>query len=246
MAGLRPGPPRPAFYALRAGSWRDYLTLLHPPYTAWHLSYVVMGAALAPIVRPDRLLLTLLAFALAVGVGAHALDEINGRPLKTEIPLGVLIALAAISLSGAGLIGLYGLLTVSWTLGLFIVIGIFLVTAYNLELWDRRFHSDWWFAAAWGVFPVATSYWAMTISLRPEAILLCAFAFAMSLAQRKLSTPVRLLRRKARRVVGSAEMADGTTMVLNAHVLTTIPEQALFALTAANVLLALAFLARHV
>ena len=40
--------PRPSFYALRPGGWRDYITLLHPPYTLWHLSYVAVGAALAP------------------------------------------------------------------------------------------------------------------------------------------------------------------------------------------------------
>ena len=39
---------RPAFYALRPGGWRDLITLLHPPYTAWHLSYVAFGAAAAP------------------------------------------------------------------------------------------------------------------------------------------------------------------------------------------------------
>lgn len=71
------GEKRPAFYALRQGAWRDYLTLLHPPYTLWHLSYVVMGAAAAPVLRLDRLGLAALAFFLAVGLGAHALDELN-------------------------------------------------------------------------------------------------------------------------------------------------------------------------
>ncbi len=41
----------PAFYALAPGGWRDYWTLLHPPYTVWHLSYVVIGASLAPEVN---------------------------------------------------------------------------------------------------------------------------------------------------------------------------------------------------
>ena len=45
------GPERPAFYALAPGGWRDWWTLLHPPYTAWHLSYVVIGASLAPDVN---------------------------------------------------------------------------------------------------------------------------------------------------------------------------------------------------
>jgi hypothetical protein len=72
---------RPAFYALAPGGWRDYLTLLHPPYTAWHLSYVAIGATLAPHFHADRLGAAAAAFFLGLGVGAHALDEWQGRPL---------------------------------------------------------------------------------------------------------------------------------------------------------------------
>ena len=46
---------RPAWYALARGGWRDYVTLLHPPYTAWHLAYVVIGGCLARAVAWDRL-----------------------------------------------------------------------------------------------------------------------------------------------------------------------------------------------
>ena len=81
-----PRAARPAFYALDPGGWRDYVTLLHLPYTAWHLSYVVVGGCLAASVAWGRLGLTVLAFALAMGVGAHALDELHGRPLGTRIP----------------------------------------------------------------------------------------------------------------------------------------------------------------
>ena len=87
---------RPAFYALRSGGWRDYVTLLHPPYTLWHLSYVALGAALAPHMKWGLLGWTALAFLLAMGVGAHALDELKGRPLRTRIPDRVLVALAAV------------------------------------------------------------------------------------------------------------------------------------------------------
>jgi len=72
--------PRPAFYALSPGGWRDYVTLLHPPYTLWHLSYVAIGAGLAPHLEARRLLVALAAFFLAVGIGAHALDELKGLP----------------------------------------------------------------------------------------------------------------------------------------------------------------------
>ena len=91
--------PRPAFYALSSGGWRDYVTLLHPPYTAWHLSYVVIGAALAPAFEVSTLAPLLVAFFLALGVGAHALDELNGRPLRTGIPSPVLAVLAAGSIA---------------------------------------------------------------------------------------------------------------------------------------------------
>ena len=76
----------PAFYA-RTGTWgRDLATLLHVPYTLWHLSYVAIGASLAAAVDWQRLGGTIVAFALGLGIGAHALDERHDRPLGTERP----------------------------------------------------------------------------------------------------------------------------------------------------------------
>ena len=97
---------KPAFYALEGGGWRDYVTLLHLPYTAWHLSYVVVGGCLAAEVAWGRLGLTVLAFFLAMGIGAHALDELAGRPLGTAIPSSVLVVLALISIVAACAIGM--------------------------------------------------------------------------------------------------------------------------------------------
>src|SRR5437879_13329318 len=59
----------PAYYATQARGWRrDIWALLHPPYTAWHLSYVLIGAGLAARIDVTRLFATLLALLLAVGV----------------------------------------------------------------------------------------------------------------------------------------------------------------------------------
>src|SRR3981081_2597278 len=91
---------RPAFYALRSGGWRDLVTLLHPPYTAWHLSYVALGAAAAPHIYAERLRGALGAFFLAVGISAHALDELHGRPLETKLKRSTLIGLAIASFAG--------------------------------------------------------------------------------------------------------------------------------------------------
>ncbi len=186
---------RPAFYALRPGGWRDYVTLLHPPYTAWHLSYVAVGAALAPRFHLDRMLWALAAFALAMGVAAHALDELNGRPLRTQIPGRTLWALAAVSLGGALAIGVGA--AIAWGYGLlaFVACGAFLVPAYNLELFGGRFHTDWWFAIAWGGLAALAGFFVEAQSIRLEGLLAAGYATALSLAQRRLSTPVRHARR---------------------------------------------------
>src|SRR5438876_8549698 len=161
---------RPAFYALKRGGWRDYITLLHPPYTLWHLSYVVLGAALAPTVRYDRLAATLLAFFLAVGVAAHALDELNGRPLQTRIPRFALAALGIGGLAGAILIGIAGAVLASPWLLVFVAFGAVIAPAYNLEWFRGRFHSDFWFAIACGVFPLLTACYARAGRLGPSAV----------------------------------------------------------------------------
>src|SRR2546421_12406758 len=196
---------RPAFYALAPGGWRDYVTLIHLPYTAWHLSYVVIGACLAPHVPGWRLVLTVVAFFLGLGIGAHALDELNGRPLRTRIPDRVLVVLAVASLAGAVAIGIVGALTRDPWIFAFVGAGAFAAVAYNLELFGGRFHGDAWFALFWGSFPVLTGYFAVAGTIRIEAVAACVVSFAPSPAQRRLSTPVRDVRRRVPRVQGRIE-----------------------------------------
>ena len=186
---------RPAFYALESGGWRDYVTLLHLPYTAWHVAYVAIGAALAPELHTNRLLAALAAFLLALGIGAHALDELHGRPLRTEIPAAVLWTLAIVSVGGAVAIGVVAALAWTAWLLLFVAAGGFLVFAYNLELFGGIFHTDLWFALAWGAFPLLTGYFVVAETLTLEALLAATFAVAASLSQRVLSTQVRAARR---------------------------------------------------
>jgi len=232
-----PGTLRPAFYAARSGGWRDWWTLLHPPYTAWHLSYVVIGACLAPVVRVDRLVATVLAFLLAVGVAAHALDELNGRPLHTKIPSRWLVAAAVLGIGGAVAIGGFGVSRVGWTIVPFIVVGPVLVIAYNTDV--GAVHKDIVFAAAWGAFPVLTAYVAETGTLRWTAVAAAAGAFALSNAQRTLSTPARLLRRRTADVGGRLTLTDGSERPLDRATLLAPLERALHALSASVVLLAI-------
>jgi hypothetical protein len=234
---------RPAFYALRRGGWRDYVTLLHAPYTAWHLSYVVVGGCLVAEVSWSRLGLTVLAFFLAMGIGAHALDELAGRPLQTAIPGSVLAALAVVSVVAACAIGLAVAVSFSlWILPL-IAIGAFLVPAYNLELFGGRFHSNVWFALAWGAFPVVTGAVAVAGTVRAATVIAAVWATVLSLAQRRLSTPVRRNRREVVSATGELELAGGAREPITQEALVEAPEAALKLLAAATILIAAALVA---
>jgi len=215
--------PRPTFYALASGGWRDYVTVLHLPYTVWNLAYVALGAAIAPHFVTSRMVWTMAAFALGLGVSAHALDELNGRPLATSIPSGVLVTLGVGALAGACAIGVWAALDWSHWLFALIAAGAFIVPAYNLEWFGGRFHGSWWLALAWGGLPILSAYLAQTGTLRAPAVLAAGYGCAMILVQRSLSTPVR----EARRRRGSLEGVEPM-------------ERALRILPVANVLLAAA------
>jgi hypothetical protein len=207
---------RPAFYALAPGGWRDYVTLLHPPYTAWHLSYVVLGAALAPHWRPGILGLALAAFFLGMGVGAHALDELQGRPLQTRIGRRMLLLLASVSLLGAAAIGVGVALHTSLWLLVFVGVGTFVAVAYNLELFSGRFHGTLWFVLGWGALPVLATYCACAETLRGEAVAAAVFAAIVSWTQRLLSTPVRIQRRQEGALQPDGQRAELALRLLSA------------------------------
>jgi len=233
---------RPAFYALAPGRWRDLVTLLHPPYTAWHLSYVAIGACLAPTFYAGRLAAAAAAFFLALGISAHALDELNGRPLQTRIPRNVLIGLTVVPLLGAVAIGIAGALAFDGWLLVFVAVGAALVPVYNLELFGGAIHNGWGFALAWGAFPLLTGYFACAGTISWEALLAAAYATLMSYVQRVLSTPVRNLRRRVAHVEGTIELRDGRSEAVTRETLTAAPERALQVLAAANVALAASLL----
>ena len=235
-----PPDQRAAYYAARPGGWRDWWTLLHPPYTAWHLAYVVIGACLAPVVNATRLIGTLLAFFFAVGLAAHALDELHGRPLRTRIPSIVLVVVAGVGLAGSIALGIVGIAQVGWVLVPFLVVGPVLVVAYNFELFGGIIHNVVGFAASWGAFPVLTAYVAQTGRLAVAPLIAAIGAAVLSAAQRALSTPARLLRRQSADVVGTITLTDGGTIPVDRTVLLAPLEQALRAMSWAVVMLAAA------
>lgn len=235
-----------AFYARRGGRLADWWTLLHPPYTAWHVSYVVIGAALAPRLSWAMLGATVLAFFLAVGVCAHALDELHGRPLGTAISDAALRSISAVSLLAAVLIGVLAVPHAGPLLVPAIAVGIVLVLGYNLELFGGRLHTDLGFALAWGGFPVAVGFLAQRPPLLHLATLAAALAVLaavlLSLAQRRLSTPARLIRRRLGDITATAIRKDGTAVPVGRQELLAPLEGALRAMALAVPLIAAALL----
>jgi hypothetical protein len=223
---------------LSPGGWRDYWTLLHPPYTLLHLSFVAIGASLADPLDPQWLGETLLAFLLAIGLSAHALDELKDRPLRTGISDRALWVISTAGLSGAIALGIDASIRISPWISAFVVAGSFLVVAYNLELFRGAFHSDAWFALAWGGFPALTGYFAQTGRLSVAAVIVALACSLVSTAQRTLSTPVRRLRRDVELVEGSLRLRNGSTEAIDAVALRATPERALRWLSLAIPLLA--------
>lgn len=217
--------------------------MLHPPYTAWHLSYVAIGAAVAPRVHANRIEAALLAFFLAVGIGAHAFDELHDRPLATKLSSRALAWTGGVSLAAATGIGVVGIATVSATLLPLVVFGALICVAYNLELFGGRFHSDMWFALAWGVFPAFTGYWVNALRFSVAGLLVAVACGALSAGQRRLSTPARMLRRNTTALRGEQVLADGRSIELSRSVLLAPLDGALRSLSVAITLLALGLLA---
>lgn len=230
---------RPAFYARGRGLPGDLLALAHPPYTAWHLGYVAIGAAIAPAFHGARLLWALAAFALAVGVAAHALDELHDRPLGTAISDRALIAAALLSLTGAVAIGVAGVLTLTPLLAPLVLAGALFVPVYNLELLGGGLHTDLWFALGWGAFPALTGYVVEAQRITLAGVVVAAGCLLLSVAQRRLSTPARELRRRTRALRGTRTRADGTTEPVTVAGLLAPLDGALAALSLAVVVLAL-------
>ena len=231
---------RPAFYARRGSPWNDFVTLLHLPYTLWHLSYVVIGAAIAPHIDAARLAGTVVAFTFGLGIGAHALDELHGRPLSTGLSAATLQGLGWGGLGLGAAVAVVASFAISpialaWGVG-----GVLLAAAYALE-WSRWVHSMAGFAVAWGAFPVLVGYWAQAESISLAATGLAASAAAFSVAQRKLSTPARYVRRD----VTDATAEIGDQRWDRASLLATW-EDPLRLMSIAHVLLAIGLLLTHV
>ncbi len=233
----------PAFYIKKYGNWRtDSINLLHFPYTAWNLSYIIIGACLSNVVHISRLVFLLLAFFFGLGICAHALDELKGHPLQTCFSDRNLKIAAIVSILIAIGLGILEIQKVGLGLIIFILIGIFLTFAYNLELFNGYFHTEIGFALSWGAFPILTSFYVQAHTLSLGAIVVAIAITIFSIIQRRLSTPARFLRRKITKIKVSGKNNLGEDIYLDQNFFLHPLESALNLLSWSFVILSLGLL----
>jgi hypothetical protein len=219
----------------------EVINLLYLPYTGMVLSYVVIGAMTAPVLYIDRLGAALLAYFLGLGVGAHFLNEADGRHAQTGLSPRALWAIGLAALAGATGIGLYYALSVTlWLLPL-IAAQVFFVLAYNVtRIGGTRFRGDAWFAVSWAALPFVTSHYLQTQTLTWGTGLL-ALALALTAAiQAGLSRWLKSWRRGPP-LAGLVLRATPVPIPYTTGELIERPERALRLVALLVVVLALAF-----
>lgn len=206
MAGLDVDSPfasgehTEAWFVIRPGGRRDLVNLLYLPYMSMHLSYVVMGAALAP---HPKIFITSLAFlAYALGLtGAHALDELKGRGLKTQLSDRSLKLLATTLLSAAVVVGLFAASLVGPLFTIFVAVSVFFALAYNLEWFAGKLHNPSVFALSWAALPLLSTYYANTGTVSPIAVSFAVLGALTALAQSALSRWLKEWRRSSGKII---------------------------------------------
>jgi hypothetical protein len=223
---------KPAWYSLDGeGPLKDIINLTHPPYTLWHLSYILIGISLAPSIHPDRSISVLVAFFLGLGIGAHALDETMGNPLQTRLSRTQLYLIGFSSLGAAVFIGLYYVFTVSlWILPFVILEGFFALT-YNLEAVSKKFHNMVVFSLSWGAIPFIMGYFVNSLSLTLPILIASAAIALLTYVQRTLSIQARTVRRALPAPVRSLKLTNGDEVTITERDLIGPAEKSLKALS---------------
>ncbi len=212
------------------------------------LSYVAIGAAFAPIIHSDRLLLTLLAYFLGLGFSAHALNELHARHWGEALGKSELRVLFALPLIGALSIGGYGMRLLYGASGpfsalvlfSFMVVETFFVFAYNMDILNGRFHSDYAFAFSWAALPVMISYYVNTLAITPAIVFVALACAATAGIEINLSRWCKDLRRRSS--LRELRFDDSSALIITTDQLIAKPEKALKLIVVAVDLIALSLI----
>ncbi len=172
-----------------------WIGILFLPYTGMVVSFAVWGS-LAVDFSLERLGAICLLYFLALGISAHCLDALGSKAKPWGfLSKKKLLTIAISALAGAFAIGLYYAFLDSLLL---IPIGIaetFFLFAYNLELFNGKFHNNTSFVISWGILPVFAGTIIQTNSITLETLAFSVIAGVLSYVLIKTSRKYKDLKR---------------------------------------------------
>ena len=202
------------FKSIRINEWfvprfgplkfRAFIGMLFLPYTGMCISFTIIGSMLSESIAWDRVLSIFIIYFLALGVSAHAADNLGSKKIK---PWGNYFSTFELRLM------VIGGLSVSYILGIYYIIAFvpllliiaiiegFFLFAYNFELFNGLFHNNFWFAVSWGALPLLAGFVIQTNSISVLSLISSIMAFLVAYIEIRISRKYKELKRKPQDVV---------------------------------------------
>lgn len=178
-------------------NFRLWIGILFLPYTGMVVSFAAWGSFVVNF-SLERLVAICVLYFLALGVSAHCLDSLGSKTKPWGLlPKKSMWVISLVSLGGAYVIGLYYAFLDS---PLLFPIGIaesFFLFAYNLELFNGKFHNNSTFVVSWGILPVLAGSAIQTNSLTLESFVMSGIAGLLSYVLIKTSQKYKELRHQS-------------------------------------------------
>jgi hypothetical protein len=152
----------------------------------------------------DRVLSIFIIYFLALGVSAHAADNLGSKKIKpwgnffTTFELKLMV-IGGLSVSYA--LGIYYIVTFVPLLLIIAIIEGFFLFAYNYELFNGFFHNNFWFAISWGSLPLLAGFVIQTNSISILSLIASIGAFLVAYIEIRISRKYKELKRKPRDIV---------------------------------------------
>ena len=202
------------FKSIRINEWfvprfgplkfRAFIGMLFLPYTGMCISFTIIGSMLSESISWDRVLSIFIIYFLALGVSAHAADNLGSKKIK---PWGNFFSTFELRLMVIGglsvsyILGIYYIITVAPLLLIIAIIEGFFLFAYNFELFNGLFHNNFWFAVSWGGLPLLAGFVIQTNSISVLSLISSIMAFLVAYTEIRISRKYKELKRKPQDVV---------------------------------------------
>jgi hypothetical protein len=217
------------FKSIRINEWfvpgfgplkfRAFIGMLFLPYTGMCISFTIIGSMLSESIAWDRVLSIFIIYFLALGVSAHAADNLGSKKIK---PWGNFFSTFELRLMVIGglsvsyILGIYYIITFAPLLLIIAIIEGFFLFAYNFELFNGLFHNNFWFAVSWGGLPLLAGFVIQTNSISVLSLISSIMAFLVAYTEIRISRKYKELKRKPQDVVDcNAENLERSLKVIS-------------------------------